>query len=83
MHRYAPQLTTPRLTRRELSSSFARLCHLVDESVRDMQAEAAQLDVEVAELDTLAAAAKTLRNRASYVSSELRVFADSFLAEAT
>ncbi|XP_037085103.1 transmembrane GTPase Marf-like [Pollicipes pollicipes] len=66
----------------ELSSTFARLCHLVDETVRDMQQEVSQLDARLAELEALAAGAKTLRNKASYVASELRVFSDSFLSEA-
>ena len=49
---------TPHHLFRELSGTFARLCHLVDESIGDMRGEVTQLDAEIAELDAVAGSAK-------------------------
>jgi len=65
----------------ELSSTFARLCHLVDESIHDMRGEVSRLNGEVAELEAVASSAKKLRNKATYIASELTAFADLFLPE--
>ncbi|XP_043195918.1 transmembrane GTPase Marf-like isoform X1 [Amphibalanus amphitrite] len=65
----------------ELSGTFARLCHLVDESIGDMRGEVSQLDTEIAELDAVAGSAKTLRNKASYLASQLAAFAASYLTD--
>ncbi|XP_037076996.1 mitofusin-1-like [Pollicipes pollicipes] len=65
----------------ELSSTFARLCHLVDESISDMRGEVARLDAEIAEVDAVADSAKTLRNKASFIASQLVTFADNFLTD--
>ena len=66
---------------RELSGTFARLCHLVDESIGDMRGEVTQLDAEIAELDAVAGSAKTLRNKATYIASQLAAFASSYLTD--
>ena len=54
----------------------------MDETVRDLQTEAAQLDCQLDELERLASAAKTQRNKASYIASQLKLFSDNYLAEA-
>jgi mitofusin 2 len=66
---------------RELSSTFARLCHLVDESIEDMSGKAKALEKEVKLLEEWANSAKVLRNRANYVSRELKLFDETFLAQ--
>lgn len=52
---------------RELSSTFARLCHLVDENLTDMQNDIKQLETE-------------LRNKANYLAGELDRFDQSYLS---
>jgi mitofusin len=64
---------------RELSSTFARLCHLVDEATNDMDAEIKTLDKEVKQLEEAASSAKVLRNKANYITKELEIFDGAFL----
>jgi len=63
----------------ELSSTFARLCHLVDENLTDMQADIAQMEAELRSLDQVASAAKVLRNKANYLAGELDRFDKDYL----
>lgn len=64
---------------RELSSTFARLCHLVDETSKEMDVELKKLDSEVMSLEEAASSAKVLRNKANYVTKELEMFDDVYL----
>ena len=64
---------------RELSSTFARLCHLVDGTMNDMQGDIKQLETELRSLDEVATSAKVLRNKANYLVGELDRFDKSFL----
>jgi len=64
---------------RELSSTFARLCHLVDGTMNDMQGDIKQLETELRSLDEVASSAKVLRNKANYLVGELDRFDKSFL----
>uniref|UniRef100_T1JMD1 Dynamin-type G domain-containing protein n=1 Tax=Strigamia maritima TaxID=126957 RepID=T1JMD1_STRMM len=63
----------------ELSSTFARLCHLVDEAKQEMAVEICHLEKEVCKLEERANFAKKLRNKAGYVISELDTFARHYL----
>lgn len=63
----------------ELSGTFARLCHLVDEATDAMDRESKQLDEKIRELETAAADAKVLKNKANYISHELDLFEDAYL----
>ncbi|KAG8174756.1 hypothetical protein JTE90_023057 [Oedothorax gibbosus] len=58
----------------ELSSTFARLCHLVDEVISDMQNEIGLLDQDTQKLDESSVSSRTLRNKADYLYSELETF---------
>jgi len=64
----------------ELSSTFARLCHLVDENLTDMQNDIKQLETELRALDEVATSAKVLRNKANYLAGELDRFDQSYLS---
>lgn len=64
---------------RELSSTFARLCHLVDEATNDMDSEIKTLEKEVKQLEEAANSAKVMRNKANYITKELEMFDDAFL----
>lgn len=63
----------------ELSSTFARLGHLVDEVVNDMEVEIKKLDSEIAKMDEATTCARTLRNKAGYLMSELETFSQQYL----
>lgn len=63
----------------ELSSTFARLCHLVDEVITDMQNDIGLLDQDSQKLDESSVAARTLRNKADYLYSELETFTEQYL----
>ncbi|PSN36005.1 Transmembrane GTPase Marf [Blattella germanica] len=63
----------------ELSSTFARLCHLVDEATNDMDSEMKTLEKEIRQLEEAANSAKVLRNKANYITKELEMFDDAYL----
>lgn len=64
---------------RELSSTFARLCHLVDEATTEMGGEMKSLEKELRALEEAANSAKVLRNKASYLQKELDMFEQVYL----
>ena len=64
---------------RELSRTFARLCHLVRDAISDMDAEIKTLDKEIKQLEEAANSAKVLRNKANYITEQLEIFDDAFL----
>lgn len=66
---------------RELSSTFARLCHLVDSTTSEMEQEMKQLDQEISTLEELSGAAKLLKNKANYLINELNMFDKAYLTE--
>merc|ERR1712026_78868 len=47
----------------ELSSTFARLCHMVDESTTEMKDSARQIEQSVKELEETGTRAKVLKNQ--------------------
>ncbi|XP_044755838.1 transmembrane GTPase Marf [Coccinella septempunctata] len=63
----------------ELSGTFARLCHLVDEATGDMDTQLKKLEHEAATLENAASRAKVLRNKANYLAHELELFEDAYL----
>jgi len=65
----------------ELSSTFARLCHLVDESTAEMREEAKAIEREVRELEEVASRSKVLRNQATFLGNKLEMFANSYLGQ--
>jgi len=64
----------------ELSSTFARLCHLVDETVAEMKEDAKEMELRYRELDEIANRAKVLRNQASFLSNKLEMFETTYLS---
>ncbi|KAK5645231.1 hypothetical protein RI129_006531 [Pyrocoelia pectoralis] len=63
----------------ELSGSFARLCHLVDEATSEMDKQLKELEAHVNGLENAAGRAKVLRNKANYLIHELELFEDAYL----
>ncbi|KAJ8978483.1 hypothetical protein NQ317_002070 [Molorchus minor] len=63
----------------ELSGTFARLCHLVDESTSEMDKQLRELEAEVSILENAGGRAKVFRNKANYLAHELELFEDAYL----
>lgn len=63
----------------ELSSTFARLCQLVDRATDDMAEETRRLDAELRQVEEASSSAKVLRNKAHYLIKELDMFQEAYL----
>lgn len=63
----------------ELSTTFARLCQLVDESATNLNDEMKNLDKELNMLAKSTEIAKVLKNKADFLKVELKQFDDTFL----
>lgn len=58
----------------ELSSTFARLCHLIDQATSEMDSELQSIAKTLQILENAASCAKVLRNKANYLTNELDLF---------
>ncbi|XP_076242668.1 mitochondrial assembly regulatory factor isoform X2 [Calliopsis andreniformis] len=63
----------------ELSSTFARLCHLVDETTSEMDTELKNIASTIRTLEEATSNAKVLRNKANYLEKELELFDAAYL----
>ncbi|XP_033219058.1 transmembrane GTPase Marf [Belonocnema kinseyi] len=63
----------------ELSSTFARLCHLVDEATSEMDMDLKKIATTLRTLEEAATSAKVLRNKANYLTNELDLFDAAYL----
>ncbi|XP_053210276.1 transmembrane GTPase Marf-like [Panonychus citri] len=63
----------------ELTATFARLCHMVDSNMKNVQSEISKLDAEIRQLDEIGNSSRTLKNKASFLSSELDNFTHVYL----
>lgn len=63
----------------ELSSTFARLCHLVDETTSEMDSDLTNIASTIRILEEANNRAKVLRNKASYLTNELDLFDAAYL----
>merc|ERR1719273_2947262 len=64
----------------ELSSTFARLCHLVDETTADLKEGIDRVDETLKHLDEGANRSKVLRNQANFIANKLDLFDRSYLS---
>ena len=64
---------------RELTATFARLCHMIDSNMKNVQSEISKLDAEIRQLDEIGNSSRTLKNKASFLSSELDNFTEVYL----
>jgi mitofusin len=64
---------------RELSSTFARLCQIIDQATSDMAASMKDLEKEIQQLESAANSAKVLRNKSDYLAKELDMFEETYL----
>ncbi|XP_041377869.1 mitofusin-2-like isoform X1 [Gigantopelta aegis] len=65
----------------ELSSTFAQLCHQADVSKEQLKEEIKELDNAITKLKDVSAKAKTLRNKADWLDTELNSFVSKFLKQ--
>ena len=65
----------------ELSSTFARLCHLVDETTTEMRDNIASTDAKLAKLEEASNKSKMLKNQAAFISNKLELFDKSYLKD--
>merc|ERR1712050_518712 len=63
----------------ELSSTFARLCHLVDETTNDLKEGIDKVDETLQRLDEGANRSKVLRNQANFIANKIDLFDRSYL----
>lgn len=63
----------------ELSGTFARLCHAVDEATAEMSDRLRTLERDIGQLEEASATARVLRNKAAYLTHELDLFEDAYL----
>lgn len=64
----------------ELSSTFARLCRLVDETTTDMQDGIDKIDGTLAKLEEGAGRSKVLKNQANFIANKLELFDRTYLS---
>lgn len=64
---------------RELSSTFARLCRVVDNSQSDMSTEMKDIESYLHVLESNQKQIKLLRNKANYITNELDIFEDNYI----
>merc|ERR1712156_1247664 len=63
----------------ELSSTFARLCHLVDETTNEMKDNINRIDNKLRRLDEGANRSKVLKNQANFIANKLDLFDRSYI----
>lgn len=64
----------------ELSSTFARLCHLVDETTNEMKDNINRIDAKLNKLEDAAGKSKKLKNQANFIANKLELFDQTYLA---
>ncbi len=62
-----------------MSTTFARLCQLIDQATSDMGNDMKELQKEIQQLEAAANSAKVLRNKSDYLGKELDMFEETYL----
>ncbi|XP_025082569.1 mitofusin-2-like isoform X2 [Pomacea canaliculata] len=65
----------------ELTSTFARLCHQADMTRQQLEESLKDMDKNLQQLQQVASASKTLRNKADFLDSELMSFCSQYLTQ--
>ncbi|XP_058823510.1 transmembrane GTPase Marf isoform X2 [Topomyia yanbarensis] len=65
----------------ELSSTFARLCRVVDTATTDMNAELKDIENSLAVIETNQKQIKVLSNKANFIQRELEIFDSNYIKE--
>lgn len=64
---------------RELSSTFARLCRVVDNASTDMNDELKHIETNLHQLESNQKQLKMLKNKANYITNELEIFENNYI----
>lgn len=64
---------------RELSSTFARLCRVVDTASTDMNDELKHIETNLHQLESNQKQIKMLKNKANYITNELEIFENNYI----
>lgn len=64
---------------RELSSTFARLCRVVDTASTEMNEELKQIESSLGVIETNQKQIKLLKNKANYIMNELEIFDSNYI----
>lgn len=64
---------------RELSSTFARLCRVVDTASTDMNDELKTIESGLSILESNQKQIKMLKNKANYITNELEIFENNYI----
>jgi len=64
----------------ELSSTFARLCHLVDETTNEMKDNINRIDNKLRRLEDASSKSKKLKNQANFIANKLELFDQNYFA---
>ncbi len=65
----------------ELSSTFARLCHLVDDTTGEMKEDIRNIDRALKDLEEAIGRSKVLRNEANFIANKLELFEQTYLSD--
>lgn len=65
----------------ELSSTFARLCRVVDTATTDMNSELKEIENSLAVIETNQKQIKVLSNKANFIQRELDIFESNYIKE--
>ena len=65
----------------DLSSTFARLCHLVDETTAEMKKNLVDIDRSMLELQEVAAKSNQLEGKSADIENKLQKFRQSYLPD--
>ncbi|XP_055606080.1 transmembrane GTPase Marf isoform X2 [Uranotaenia lowii] len=65
----------------ELSSTFARLCRVVDTATTDMNTELKEIETSLAVIETNQKQLKVLSNKANFIQRELEIFDSNYINE--
>jgi mitofusin len=67
----------------ELSSTFARLCLLVDETTNEMKDDIKHIDKVLKDLEESVNKSKVLKNQANFLTNKLELFEHTYLADSS
>uniref|UniRef100_U5EVN5 Putative mitochondrial assembly regulatory factor n=1 Tax=Corethrella appendiculata TaxID=1370023 RepID=U5EVN5_9DIPT len=63
----------------ELSSTFARLCRVIDTATTEMNDELKEIESSLTQLETSQKQIKSLKNKANYILNELDIFESNYI----
>ena len=81
MHAFLYSLSHLATSSRELSSTFARLCRVVDTATTEMNTELKDIETSLAVIEANQKQIKVLSNKANFIQRELEIFDSNYIKE--